>query len=147
MGLINNLFKKKATSPTLTEKEVSVIYKTTKEHDGKAYGSRVIEELSGGVIYKQYFEMLSPKKFSKDIAYIKLVLANKEEIIVSPLTLLEKALKESNEVWMGRFEFKNKKLKIRYLYLSKVGKYYFDLPESMANELQRKIGLKLEIID
>jgi len=42
-------------------------------------------------------------------------------------------------------EFVKKSHKPKYLYIFRVGNYYFDLTESMAKEIMKESNLKLQI--
>ncbi len=129
----------------LTKKAVSVIHKFTKDNEGKAYGSLIIEKIKGGITYKVYFEMIGDNEYSKNPAYIKLVFPSKEEII-SPLTDMEQAFKKSNQVGMVRYEFENKPKNMpSYVYIFRIGEKFFDLPEEMAKNISKKLDVKIQI--
>lgn len=127
----------------LTPEAVKETFKLANKHKGKIYGSFRIEKLKRGIIYKVYHEMITPEKISKEPKYVKLVFPDKSEIKVSPLTELEIAFKKSRDVWMARYEFEENLPPTNYLYIFKVGDYYFDLPESMAKEILDSTGIKL----
>jgi len=130
---------------TLTKKAISVIYKHLKKDEGKAYGSMIIEKLKGNITYKVYFEMIGDNKYSKEPAYIKLIFPSKEEIVMSPLTEMEEALKKSNKVGMVRYEFEKKsKDRPLYMYVFMIGNKFFDLPEDMAKNLSKKLDIKIQ---
>ncbi len=127
----------------LSRKAISILFDSVKENIGKAYRSLVEEKLKGNVIYKIYFEMTCPNKYSEKPEYGKLVFSTKNEVIISPLNELEKAVKKSKAVNLTRFEFEKKTHTPRYLYIFKVGDYYFDLPEELANKLAVQEDLKI----
>ena len=127
----------------LPKKVVKYLFDVGKKHKGKMYGSFYTEKLKGGIIYKVYYEMVTPEKISKEPKYIKLEFPDKSEIKVSPLTELDTALKKSRDVWMARYKFEKKLPPPNYLYIFKVGDYYFDLPENMAKEILESTGIKL----
>ncbi len=127
----------------LSKKELKVLFQIGKENKGKIYGSFHTEKLKGGIIYKVYYEMITERKKSKEPKYVKLVFPDKSEITVSPLTELETAFKKSRDVWMARYEFEVRMPSTNYLYIFKVGNYYFDLPEKMAKEILVSTGIIL----
>ena len=127
----------------IPKKALKTIFQIGNENKGKIYGAVHTEKLKGGIIYKIYHEIVSPEKISKEPKYVKLVFPDKSEIEVSPLTGMETALKKSRDVWMARYEFEVKMPHNNYLYIFKVGDYYFDLPEKMAKEILDSTGIKL----
>lgn len=129
----------------LSKKERATIFAHIKDNKGKSFVSINDQQLKGGIVYKAYHEMISPETCSQEIAFIKIVFPDKTEIIISPLHELKKALKKSNAVGMVRYEFKEKLQDVsNYLYILRVGNYFFDLPEEMAKGLSKKLNLEIE---
>ncbi|MDO8511412.1 MAG: hypothetical protein Q7S55_04575 [Nanoarchaeota archaeon] len=128
----------------LTKKTVKIIYDVFKEHKAKAYGSLIIRHLRGGLVYKVYFEMFGTDKFSKEVAYIKLVLKDKTEVTISPITKLEQAFAKNNLAGITKFEFEDKNPP-KFLYILRVGDMFFDLTEDTANRLSKELGVIIDI--
>jgi len=133
----------------LSKKEAEILFQIGIESNSKTYGSFVIENLKGGVIYKTYHKMLASNKMEPLPKYIKLIFSDKSEIIVPqdvPTKKFEEALSKSREVQMVRYEFlTHKHITLKYLYIFKIGTEYFDLPEDMAKQIVTKAGVTLQI--
>ena len=138
--------------PTLPKKARDILVDILKKQDksGKMFGSFHIEKLKGGVTYKIYHEINRNSSINEEPAYIKLVFPKTEqkilkkelgisEIIISPLTLLNDAIKGRPLVKLTRFEFVKKiKNRCNYFYLFQVKDLFFDLPEELAKEYEKR---------
>ncbi|MFH0870053.1 MAG: hypothetical protein V1866_03270 [archaeon] len=133
----------------LDKKFVEIVYQGAKESKAEAFGSIVIENLKGGVIYKTYHKMIDSDKFEPLPKYIKLVFPSGTQIIVPqdvPIKKLEEALLKSREVQMVRYEFlSHNHIMLKYLYIFKIGNEYYDLPEDMAQRIVKDTGITLQI--
>jgi len=128
----------------INKKILTTAYEHSKEHGAKIYGSLIERKLKRNIIYKIYFEMINKTEFSDKPAYIKLIFPSKTEIIISPLTELEKAIEPGKGVGIAKYEFEEEFNGIKYLYLCKVGGLYFDLPEKMAKEMAKIFDFKIK---